>query len=283
VKILLFLILLFVQLFASKIVSHKVYEKDNRVDIMLTFDSEYLGKIAQKRDSKGVNLILDDAVIEKTTKKKIISPIVQTLELIPIAKGTIIRLKSDERFDVQASKTVDNYGLRLRITTSKEPKNKPLLDEDLIVNDDEDITIKTKKESSIGDAYLRVIFVLALLLGLLYLLKKWLEHKGLQSGSWLFGKDKQKIQSSQKSPIKLVQQRAIDHKNRIVLLTFRDKEYLLLLGESNVLLDKFPNADGSSDFDTELSEHEKALKEFIDNGSSADKLSSYKQKASFGG
>ena len=282
-RIFIILFLLLLEVNGANIVSQRVYEKDNRVDIMLTFDSEYNGKISQKRDKSGINLILQDAFLKKGISKKIVSPLVQNMEILPFAGGVILKLKGDESFKVQASKTIDNYGLRLRITPSTKTNNKEILDENLIVNEDEDISIQTKKESDIATAYLKVIFVLALLAIAMYWLKRWIERRGAIDGSWLFQRGASlPKKADQKSSIKLLQQRVLDHKNRVVLISFKNKEYLLLLGESNILLDSFDSTKQDSLFQSHLNENEEALKEFITNHND-DKLTNYKQKASFGG
>ena len=52
----LFLLLLPVLLFGSKILSYNVYERSQHVDIMLTFDTPYEGKLSQIK--KNGNIIL---------------------------------------------------------------------------------------------------------------------------------------------------------------------------------------------------------------------------------
>jgi len=278
VKVLLYLILLSIHLIASEIVSHRVYEKDGRVDIMLTFDSEYEGKISQKKDKNSIILILSDATIGSNLTKSIRSPFIQKMQLVPITNGTLIKLEGDEKFIVQASKTVDNFGLRLRITPTLIQNDS--LDEKLIVNEDEDFKIQTKKEENIANAYLKVLFVLALMVAFLYLLKRWLENRGgtlsKNGSSWLFDK-KEKIDSTSK--IKILNQKALDHKNRVVLISFEDKRYLLLLGETNLLLDDFQGDSKSnqqSAFNQILDQNEAILEEFIQNN----KLNNYKNMAS---
>ncbi|RUM67480.1 MAG: hypothetical protein DSZ06_01090 [Sulfurospirillum sp.] len=277
-KVLLYLILLSIHLIASEIVSHRVYEKDGRVDIMLTFDSEYEGKISQKKDKNSIILILSDATIGSNLTKSIRSPFIQKMQLVPITNGTLIKLEGDEKFIVQASKTVDNFGLRLRITPTLIQNDS--LDEKLIVNEDEDFKIQTKKEENIANAYLKVLFVLALMVAFLYLLKRWLENRGgtlsKNGSSWLFDK-KEKIDSTSK--IKILNQKALDHKNRVVLISFEDKRYLLLLGETNLLLDDFQGDSKSnqqSAFNQILDQNEAILEEFIQNN----KLNNYKNMAS---
>ena len=132
-RIWLLLSLFAISIYGAKIVNHSIYEKENSVDIMLFFDAPYKGKIIQKKQKENKILMLQSAEIDHSLDKDIISPFVQHMQLLPYAKGTIITLTSDSDFDVKASKTVDNQGLRLRITPVKHPSQ---LDETLLADDD---------------------------------------------------------------------------------------------------------------------------------------------------
>ncbi len=258
---------------ASNIINQTIYDTDSRVDIMLSFDTAYSGKIEQRKDKDGVILLLKNAFIQKSLDKKINSSIVQKMQIVPFADGAILKLHSDKEIALKASKTNDNLGLRLRIT----PKIKEL-DESLVIQNQEDRVIQTKEESDIAGSYLKVLFVLFLLAFLLYLLKRFLIDKEYHSNSsWLFDKRDPKESAS----IKVLQQKGLDHKNRVALISYNEKKYLLLLGESNILLDRF---DANSDiqlpkFEQELKENQDALKEFIEDENH--KLRSYKEKASY--
>lgn len=83
-------------------------------------------------------------------------------------------------------------------------------------------------------AYLKMIGVLAGIILLLLYVKKFLEKKNILN------------QNSNDLVIK--SQKMIDTKNRVALLGYKDKEYLVLLGDNNLLLDSFDS------FDTKLKE-----------------------------
>jgi flagellar biogenesis protein FliO len=275
IRVVLLFSLTFTLLNASKIINQTVYEKENRVDIMLSFDTPYDGKISQKRDKTDIILMLKDAKILKDTQRKIISPIIQKMQILPYADGLLIKLSSDEAFEVKASKTVDNYGLRLRVS----PQQIVSLDESLVI-DEEPKNFKTKKDDEIGSSYVKMIFTLLGLLVFLYFLKRWFLSRNSQVGSsWLFDK-KSPNQNQKHDGIKILQQRGIDHKNRVALISFEGKKYLVLLGEGNILLDKFDDDLTSSAFDQHLDENEKALNAFISGENK--KLDAYKDRASKG-
>jgi len=248
------LLLLFftMPLLSGTVINQNIYEKVGSVDIMLSFDVPYEGKIIQKKEEENRIYILENTKIDKKTTTDINSPIIQKLQLIPYDGKLFIELIGIDEFEVDASKTVDNYGLRLRITP--------------IVHLSELAPIKersyeTKKEDNIGSAYLKVMLFLALLIAFLYLLKRWLLTRGKDfKGSWLFDKSTQK----NKNNIKVLQQHPLDVKNRLTLVSYGDKEYLLLLGNNNLLLDTFEASDHhESDFDKILSKNEEQLDDFI--------------------
>ncbi len=253
IKYFLLLLPLFLPLFSANITNQNIYEKDDRVDIMLSFDAPFHGKITQKKEDKNRILILTGASIEQKTSKDIASDILQKLSLTPYHDKVVIALEGDGDFQVNASKTVDLYGLRLRITPAA------LFNETANSNDN---VIETKKEDDMSVAFSKVMLILLALLAFLYFFKKWLSKQGgVIQGNWLFSQKK----ASDKSDIKVTQQRALDVKNRLVLASYKDKEYLLLLGNSNLLIDSFDThtKSNNNDFDEILTENEESLNYFI--------------------
>jgi len=264
-------LLLSTSLFAVTIVNQNIYEKEDSVDIMLSFDSPYEGKIIQKREGERRVFILKDTNIGEKVTKDIDSYIVQKLQLIPYQNQLFIELSGLDDFEVDASKTVDNYGLRLRIRPLTALNKEPLDFEKEVQK------IETKKEDNIGSAYLKVLLVLAVLIGFLYLFKNWLLKRGGKiQGNWLFDKSAQR----EKSDIKIVQQKGIDVKNRVALIAYKEKEYLVLLGNSNVVLDSFDtkHATTQNDFDEVLAENEDQLSDFMKLKNK--KFNDYKKKTS---
>lgn len=259
-------------LFCGTVINQNIYEKEESVDIMLSFDTPYEGKIIQKQDKDAKIFILNDTTIAQKVERDIDSDIIQKLQIIPYKKQLLIQLSAKGAFEVDASKTVDLYGLRLRVTP------KIVQDEmDNLVIPKEEKQIETKKEEPVSTAYLKVMALLFALVALLYLLKKWLEKKGdVLQGGWLFDKNKTK----QNGTIKVQHQRTIDVKNRVVLISYKNKEYLLLLGNNNLLLDTFTDQerDPQNDFDDVLSQNKEALNDFINSKSST--LERYKEKIS---
>jgi flagellar biogenesis protein FliO len=216
------LLLLFTSyLFSTTITNHNIYKQDDSVDLMLTFDKPYLGKITKKKDNDSTILMLENLNITESVTEPIKSKILQKIRILPYKKDVFIKVDSQKLYTLEASKTIDNYGLRIRV--------KPHILQPIKTK-----KFETKKEQNLSGSFLKVIAVLGFLLGLLYLLKKWLLNSGKTQSSWLFHKD-----SSKKQDIKILYQKALDTKNRVALIEYNDMDYLVILGSNNLVLDKF--------------------------------------------
>ena len=58
-------------LFGSKILSYNVYERSNRVDVMITFDTPYEGKLSKTNKNNTIILKLKKASIEAPKIKSV--------------------------------------------------------------------------------------------------------------------------------------------------------------------------------------------------------------------
>ena len=108
--------------------------------------------------------------------------------------------------------------------------------------------LKTKNEVKIPNSYFIVIAILLLVVFVLFLIKKRLNSKNFTK-SWLFGNI-----NVQTTNTKIIFQKQIDTQNRLFLLEFEDRQYLILSGPSNLLLDKFDVS--SSEGTSETKPHE---------------------------
>ena len=274
------LLLLCVSLFSTTLLTYNTYDREDRVDIMLSFDTPYNGKIFLKKEGNTFNIILNNIFFNKTVTKNINSPILEQMKIVPQDKNIKIILTSKKKINIIASKTTDGFGLRLRAlpqnSTKKEnfnitPNNKGQ-------NSILDKSIKTDT-SYYGDLrYYIVILILLFLLAVLWLVKK--RVNGTSSQKWLFGNNN--INSNE---VKILYRKPIDTKNSVLLLSYKDRKYLILTGSSNQLLDKFSSDNTPMQEDNENEEFEKIfarnrqkLDEFLKVGS--DNLSTYRDKAS---
>ncbi len=221
---------------------------------MLTFNEPYPGKISKSQTKGSMILALKGVNFpKKKVEKKVDSAFIDSLTIASLEDKILIELKSKTKIVVNASKTIDNTGLRIRIEkeSAKKTDNEALM------------PIPQKSSPQIqnydfGSSFLKILLTLALLIAFLWILKKWLQKK---SSGWLFG------EQNKEQKIKILMQRAIDMRNRVVLISFEDKKYLLLLGENNLLLDTFTD-DNEAAFESLLQKNSKKLGDFLQEKSS---------------
>ncbi len=281
-KALLSFLLIATSLFASNLLTYNVYERSDRVDVMLSFDAPHEGSISQKNDATSITLSISDLGYDKMIEKSINSSIIQELSIVPEKNNTLkVVLKSDKRISVVASKTVDGFGLRIR---SMIAQAKPQSSDTSGATANADvITGSNSPVSDMIDArYILVIIVLVILIGVMFWIKRRIGVRVVQpsakSGggkSWLFNP-----KTGSQQEVTLLHKRTLDNQNSVVLFEYGNIRYLVMTGNTNVLLEKFQNGEvkNDNDFEKVFEENRRRLDEYLklqDN-----KLNTYKNKAS---
>lgn len=268
------LVMLASVVFASKILTYNIYDRTDRVDIMFTFDTPYEGALHQNRQQDNIIIKLQDATIESPKVKDISSPFMTKLTIAPIGEETQIIAKVLPSVVMQASKTSDAYGLRLRFS-----KPAAAAEEKLPPAAAKPSALPTKPAGEYDQSYYVVVAVL--IIGILIML--WLRRKIDKTASspskpWLFNGRKTKEDNA---VIRF--QKALDQKNRVVMLDYGQQSYLVVIGNSNLLLDKFhDNAPVTqSEFEDMLQNKNLELDTFLRlDREEKEPLQSYKDKAS---
>ena len=266
---------------ASNLLTYNVYERSDRVDVMLSFDAPHEGGISQKSDATSITLTINDLSYDKMIEKSINSNIIQELTIIPEKNNTLkVVLKSDKKVSVVASKTVDGFGLRIRSSIMQAPTQS---------SEAATSSVPTSTTSSTDFIDTRYIIVIVILLFLIVLML-WIKRRlGIQTirpassasnggggKSWLFN---QKTGNSQE--VNVLHKKQVDNQNSVVLFEYGSIKYLVMTGNSNVLLEKFQNGEvkDDNDFEKVFEDNRRRLDEYLklqDNN----KLSTYKSKAS---
>lgn len=275
-RLLLFLTFLLASLQASNLLTYNIYERSDRVDIMLSFDSPYEGKIFQKRGENITTLGLEDLSYDKLVEKTINSDIIQGVTIEPNKNITSVILKSKNPIAVIASKTVDGFGLRIRtkpIALNKNAQTQTQTQEAPATTNNNDTQTQSPFpfETAQGGGelldsrYISVIAVLIILLLFMLWLKKRVINKTAkfkEKGSWLF---KNAGADTNSAEIQVLHQKPIDGTNSVVLLMFEGKKYLVMTGNSNLLLEKFSNGEinDNSDFEKAFEDNRKKLDEYL--------------------
>ncbi|MFB1007714.1 MAG: hypothetical protein QMB85_01385 [Sulfurospirillum sp.] len=266
---------------ASNLLTYNVYERSDRVDVMLSFDAPHEGGISQKSDATSITLTINDLGYDKMIEKSINSNIIQELAIIPEKNNTLkVVLKSDKKVSVVASKTVDGFGLRIRSSIMQAPAQSSA----------ESTTAATALPATSSSAtdfidtrYIIVILTLLFLLALMFWIKKRLGIQTIRPAaasngggkSWLFNP-----KTGSQQEVNVLHKKQIDNQNSVVLFEYGTIKYLVMTGNSNVLLEKFQNGEvkDDNDFEKVFEENRRRLDDYLklqDN-----KLSTYKNKAS---
>ncbi len=272
IKFFIIIFILQINLLATTLLTYNTYDRDDRVDIMLSFDTPYNGKIFLKKIDGGFNITLNNINFDKEITKNINSPIINQIHIIPIKKSINIILKTKKNIHIIASKTTDGFGLRLRAKITSNLPNPTTTQSKPTQNSFNSLPLD---KSSYNDSrYYMVIFILVLLLLILWLAKKRVTNTNTNT-NWLFKNDNE-------NEVKILYRKQIDPKNSIVVLQYMDKKYLILTGSSNQLLDKFSSdnttLENDEEFEQMFARNRQKLDEFLKVGN--DKLSNYRDKAS---
>jgi len=268
-------------LYAIEIVNYNIYDRTNRVDVMLSFNAPYNDEIVEKKTDNLLVVTLKNVLIKNKGRKHLANKFLTFIDLKNNATDSKIycSIKNDTQLNV--SRTIDKYGLRLRFSFNKEKKKNTNI---FNTNQDQSLQTLLNKKNEIGfNQYLIVILFILFGIGLMLFFKTKSKQIGMPNNkNWLF--DKKDDLPTYNFNIKF--EKPIDKTHRIALLEFNNNFYLVILGTSVTLLDKYDNnlqPKNNDDFQELLKENQKMLDDFMQLKTSQQEqngLESYKEKAS---
>ena len=279
-------LLLFVlplSLYASKILSYNIYERTDRADVMITFDTPFSGVIKQSKGKNKIIIKLEGASIETSKVKKVNSNYLHSLTITPMKNQTQILASISPSTRLIASKTSDSYGLRLRFTKKTATKSTSNASSSFGT----DLSaLPTKKDGGMSTSYYVVVGILIVGIIILLVLKKRMmqPNQNKAQNSWLFKSNPAQEEPSPsiavskneiESMVSIRFQKAIDSTNSVVMLDFGEESYLVLMGNSNILLDKFRDDKPTTEleFESILQDRNRELEDFL-GGSTQNEVSS---------
>ena len=283
------LLLLSSLVWGSKILSYNVYDRHDRVDIMLTFDTPYEGVLRQNQQGGLITIKLEEASIDTPLNKNINSTYLQNITISPIGDQIQITAKVSNNVVLQASKTSDSYGLRLRFSA---PTTVPLTAQDTT---EKVSSLPTKNGSEFEQSYYVVIGILVIGIGILFWLKQNIASRATTIHAapktpWSFNTSTKKtvptptpISSIEGSGVQIRFQKSLDPVHSVAMLDFGTQSYLVLLGNNTILLDKFQDdiPITQNEFETLLRTKHQELDGFFQLGTTQDEsFDAYKEKAS---
>jgi len=223
------LLLLALNLFGAMILNLSVQESKNRVDLILNFDIPFDGKIVQKKEKEKIILYLPDVKILAPWQKKLNTPFVYQIEVLPAKGGSNVLIYTTKKVKIFAARSKDGFSLKIGI---KNPTP----------------TASAKSSFNVGVNWKWIAIALVTLLIILLLLKL------------LFGRSKPTktktihIQNPKTSEFQIKFEKPLDERNKIALISFKGIDYLVLIGTTNVLLGKYKEGEIGS-----LEEFESAI------------------------
>lgn len=285
-----FLFILPLTLFGSKILSYNIYDRTDRVDVMITFDTPYNGSIKKSKNDAKIIIQLQDTSIESTKRKTLSSEFINTLSISSISSYVQIVASVPSNISLIVSKTSDAYGLRLRFTKKSLVKSSSSLVTALNKQKKQNplSSLPTKKDDEMSKSYYLVVGILTIGIIILFMLKNKVAAQTInnktnkQSNNWLLGKqNKAKNLEDKNSDVSIRFQKNLDEKNSVVMLDFAGQSYLVMMGTNNVLLDRFTDNKPSTqeDFESILQDRHHALEEFLDSPQE-EPMETYKNNAS---
>jgi len=149
---------------------------------------------------------------------------------------------------------------------------------------------KTEEEPmlSIDSRYFIVLSILIALLIFLYIFKKYITSKSndfsgfktLQSQPQNETKSMNWLLKNQNSGVNIIYEKYLDRTNKLMLLSYENRRYLVIVGSSNVMLDSFgeDKIQNEQDFAVFFEENKKKLSSFLEERKNS--LNNYKDKMS---
>ena len=262
-------ILLFISfsLFSASLINYNIYKRDKHIDVVFSLDSPFSGKIKALKQKDGLSiLLLEDIGIENSSHEPIDTQLVDYIKLERYkSNDLLLKVFSQNAIVLEAAKVIGDFGIRVRI------KPKKTVVEDVMDPLGETSNIPTYKKN-LGNSYLKVTIFLIIAFFVLLFLKLKLRKKSTsknQNLSNIFFDGKAK-------DIKILSTKFLDNQNKLILVSLHAKKYLLLVGNSNVLVDAIEDESDEIDFDQILKENEQSVSSFLEDNTT--KLSSYTNK-----
>ena len=276
----------FVYLQAGNLLTYNLYSRAENFDIVLGFDEPYNAQIRQQNQDGKIILLLENTKIKKNFSQALNSKFLNSISIMNFQGQMLgIELKSDKNLQITPTRNPDKKTMLIRIT----PK--------AISNFSE---LGAQKTSSVDGKYTSLITLLSLLCIALVIIKKRLDkkiknakkakpvqknpsrnsrkieqsveqkpeqntQKNIESKKTDFASELANADFDIENTAKIIFEKPLDDRNKVVLFEHNARKYLVLTGSSNVLLDRFgeDNIRTQSDFELFFEQNKNMLANFI--------------------
>ena len=229
-------------LFSANLINVNFFEGKNKLDILFSLDNKFNGQVKKVNSSSFVITNIEtNKVIQKEFNK-----IINSIIISPVDDGIKIDILANEKFKTSVALTPDEFGLRFRIAKAVSLGSNQTASKLQFSNDQQKL-----------DLFSYIIGMIILLSVAIFL---WfIKRKGINL-------------PIARENMKILIQKPIDTKNRVILFEYQNRKYLMLIGNTNVLLDVFID-------DITIPENEAQFDEFLKISKKYDNIQRYIQNA----
>lgn len=244
----------------ASLLTYNFYSKDDYFDIILSFNEAYSGQIRQQNSNGKTILFLENVDLKEDFTQNYNLGFVKSISFLSTDDNSIqIEIYSASPLTITASKSPDKFGMRIKASKK------------MVENFSE---LGAQKDTKIDNNYISVIVVLAVLVLVLFFIKRKIQKKKavLKQSAQKNGvlknstdlknsKNSNNLENSknstddeadnfakiaenfgiktQKENVKIIFEKGLDEQNKVILLEHNERRYLVLVGSSNVVLDRF--------------------------------------------
>jgi len=258
IKFLLLFLLPLSILHASKILSYTVYDKSDKSDLIITFDTPYKGIIKQSTSTSKIIIKLNDASIETSKIKQVSSQYLHAITITPMLHQTQIVATVPSSIKVIITKTSDSYALKISFISTDSPQSTNIStpkETNLLAS------LLTQKSHPFLSEYSMIFLLLIVALFILFFIVKKTTQKESKKNQnpWLFQENEQSKESQKKEKsmrtnantqtkkVSIRFQKSINAHNSVVILDCGEKSHLVLVGENHIfvegIMDEAPNTE----------------------------------------
>lgn len=256
----LLLSLLALNLFANNIINYNIYKRDDRLDIMLSFDSPLNVKDGDIRILKGadyIGVVLNDVKVADRSSQILNMPYVNQMLIYPLGDSTVLEFKTKEKLNIIPALTKDDgFGLRIRVMPPQVQNTK---------------NIEYLEDNIDYSSYYKVIIVLILLLMALFFIKRKLNKK-LQNPVLNSKNNVASFLNINPNKANIICEKQLDKDNKFMVIEYENAQYKLIIGNSNIWLDNAKNEEEN------FEEYFEINKQKLQNIIKQNALNSYKEK-----
>ena len=265
--------------FASNLLSISVNEGHDNVELNMNFDKPFNGTMEQNSTATVTALTINGISID--SKKDIAlsqNPLIKRVIMTKAGdKAVNLVFETKQEITLEATKNNDGYKLQLKAIikpgVAKEG-NKTEANATDVTKPEAVGDLNTQDDSGLSWRYFAMIGFLLVMIAIMLYVKKRFGIKAAKrapapSGGGvggLFSSSKQAKAVEDIPELTIISQNYLDQTNRLLLIEFNKIRYLLLVGNSNAVVDRYypQGVDSKSeDFKSIIADNEHKLNEFL--------------------